>query len=379
MMNQKQSDTSVKKRKSEEKISSLEASKHPKPNRTFKNVLSKHNVNDVLVEMKDGSPIVVHSDDSIYRALSILLENKISGAPVMDWKNPKVCVGFVDMMDINAAIIDVLESSPACDYFSKIPAKSTQRYGNEDQKQGKKQRTYDEDEEPGFEFIEEIIIQSISARAITDFSQMDRLKSLSSNCNLHDAALELSDTKHQRVAIVDPNGEFRGIITQSGFIEYILEEHIELFKQYPKKVGQLVSKAQLSIISADISAFEAFKTMKEKKISSFAICNKHGTLIDVISASDLTLWTEWVACGEVFRFSDFSSLKSPVAEYLESSRAQRDIEKRPPVTCKIDALLEDIVADMLYHHVHRVYVVDENDYPISVVSYADIIWELLQY
>jgi len=366
--------TSVeKKRKPESDDTGGLALKHPrgKKNSEIKKEMSKFTVNDLLVEMKDGSPITLKTTDSIYDALTILLENKISSAPIMDNRQPKICVGFVDMMDICTAIVDILESSPMVERLHNYAAKK------KDSKT--KQNTEEEEAEDSmFEYLEQSIVQGISAKALSDFSKLNVFGTISLEAPLIDAIKELSKPHHLRLCVIDPNtNEFMGVITQSGVMEFALEEFVDHATKKNRKISDLKLSSSLQTIGIDKTAFEAFEKMKDKKVSALGICNRQGTLLDVISASDFTPWTEWLANGQVFRFSDFSKLKFLVGDYLSSSRAQRELGKRRPVMCKYTSLLQDVAGDMLYNHVHQVFVVDENDRPEGVVTYTDLVSELL--
>jgi predicted transcriptional regulator len=43
----------------------------------------------------------------------------------------------------------------------------------------------------------------------------------------------------------------------------------------------------------------------------------------------------------------------------------------------MDTTIDDVIATMLYKNVHRLFIVDETNAPVGVVSYSDIIAELV--
>ncbi len=54
-----------------------------------------------------------------------MLTDKISSVPVMSASDTKKCVGFVDMMDVLAATIRLLESDDIGRHWAKVAAKSS--------------------------------------------------------------------------------------------------------------------------------------------------------------------------------------------------------------------------------------------------------------
>jgi len=340
--------------------------KHPKKKSPIKNLLSDRKIAEILVEMKDGSPITVLSTDSLYTALGTIATDKISSVPVMSASDTTKCVGFVDMMDLLSATITLLESDNIGKHWSKVAARKSRVTSNETE------------EDSMLELAEELLMNSISAQALADISCMDVFVTIPSEMNILDAGEELAHPRHQRLAVVNESHKFMGVITQSGFVEYMTSEYTEELQLSQRKVGSLTLRSKLHTVKEDASAFSAFKMMMEEKTNSLAVVNASGKLVDVISASDLMLWTEWIAVGEVLRFSDISAMKLNVERYLEESRSQREIGKRTPLTCTKTSSLEEVTSDMLFHHVHQLFIVDEANIPLGVVTYADIIEDIIQ-
>lgn len=80
-----------------------------------------------------------------------------------------------------------------------------------------------------------------------------------------------------------------GVITQSGLCEYVSEEH---YQEYEKLLGKLqVQDLKLpdEVITIDEkkTPLEAFRLMRDKKVSGLAIVDENGKLKDVISVRDL--------------------------------------------------------------------------------------------
>jgi len=112
-------------------------------------------------------------------------------------------------------------------------------------------------------------------------------------------------------------------------------------------------------------------------VSGLAVVNDSGRLIDAISVSDLMLFTEWIAGGVEMRFTDLTGLNKTVMEFLENSRAQREVKSKKPMTCPKGDRVCDAMENMLVNHVHRLFIVDAASHPVSIVTYETVIKHLL--
>ena len=93
-----------------------------------------------------------------------------------------------------------------------------------------------------------------------------------------------------------------------------------------------------------------------------------GVMITVLSTSDLRILTT----GKKFRLLDISSL-----QLVQKSRAL-EANARPAVVCvRTTTTLAEIVKRLAATGLHRVYVLDENEKPIGVISLRDLIRYLL--
>jgi len=48
-------------------------------------------------------------------------------------------------------------------------------------------------------------------------------------------------------------------------------------------------------------------------------------------------------------------------------------EHAPAITCTTHSRLRDVIVKLAANRIHRVYVVDANNYPIAVVSLGDVL------
>jgi len=139
-------------------------------------------------------------------------------------------------------------------------------------------------------------------------------------------------------------------------------------------------------ISPGELAINAFKLMKDHKISSVAVV-EDGVLVGNISISDIKLME--------YDLKFFNFLGLQVQEYLQLVNnphtlhqdknpirvevlRKMEVLKGPVVRCKLDANFGFVIKTMLFYQIHRVYIVDNRNYPIGVVSLQQILTQIIQ-
>jgi len=87
--------------------------------------------------------------------------------------------------------------------------------------------------------------------------------------------------------------------------------------------------------------------------------------------SDILVWAEWILNGQSVRFSNLTSLRKSVKEFLQESRSQRSVAENRNLAIQKNSKVQEAVGNMQLNHVHRLFVV-ENSKAISVVNYNNI-------
>ncbi|ELR10921.1 CBS domain containing protein [Acanthamoeba castellanii str. Neff] len=340
----------------------------------LKEALAKGTAQDVIYWMKDGTIIQLLATDSFYVALATLVDAKIRAAPIYDPAEQKY-VGFVDMLDLTAAIVELLEVNETFKNKKnkkEKKEKETKQEEEESEEVKRRKRDYAEDEEDPF--AEHLMLESLSVKAISDFSHTDPFISVRSDESLTKVA-ELLRT-HHRIGVVNEKGTF------IGFVEYLSEEHALTLDKTGLTVGDLgLARHHVHTVPVEgTTALDALKEMRDRKVTGLGVVNKNGVLLDVISASDLMVWAEWEACGQPIRFRHLSTLNYPITEFLAQSRAQAHHKKvnrnEGPMVCTSETELQEAIGTMLVNNIHRLFVVDEARKPVSVLTYGDIIARL---
>jgi len=331
----------------------------------LKNALQNAKAEDLLSWMKDGQLIEVTNEYTLSSVLAVLIENKILSVPVRDVQSGQYS-GFVDMVDIAVAAVDIEESTGVLKQLEEEDPKT----------KGEMLADVDrEDIEPA-ELEESIIMSKLEAKAISDISKRDAFVYVNADDTVLQAAQLL--TNHHRIGIMQGD-KLKGLVTQSGLLEYITEEHADIFQ----KIGGKTTLRELSLPESVISireesrAIEGFKLMRDKGVSGLAVNGERGEFVDSMSVSDIMAWSEWLLCGQPIRFGNLSNLRKPVREFLLESRNQRDVSQHRNLAVTKRQKLADIVSEMQLQRVHRLFVVEKKK-AVTLVNYDHIIRFLLQ-
>jgi len=100
--------------------------------------------------------------------------------------------------------------------------------------------------------------------------------------------------------------------------------------------------------------------MEEKGLMGIAIVDSNGKLTANLSAADL--------CGLTYKSID--SLILPVCDFLQT--LPNADSALTPLTAKPDTPLRDVLQTIAEHHIHRLWIV-ENEKLVDVVTLSDLI------
>lgn len=117
--------------------------------------------------------------------------------------------------------------------------------------------------------------------------------------------------------------------------------------------------------------------MVERKLSGLPVVSANGQLVGDITNKDVRLMLTGVADSHGF---DFVGLT--VAQFVE--RLRNEVDERSEErfwgshVVRPENNLEFVVDKMHEYHVHRVYVIDEENRPIGVISIKDVLSALVE-
>jgi CBS domain-containing protein len=231
-------------------------------------------------------------------------------------------------------------------------------------------------------------IDHLLEKRLFDFETIDPVYSVYGTFPLQTAVELMVGSRAHRVVVLDERGRFSNFISQARLLELLLP----VMSGLPELSRPLIElglweKAikDVAIIHESDMAYRAFKRMKEKRLSGLAVVNSEGVIVGNISVSDLKLLE--------FDMIFFNLLGNSVKEYLRlvSSpellyerpirfrplREALSLLPRPVVTCKLSDSLGYIMAILNHYNIHRVYVVDDKEKPIGVVSLHDVLSHIM--
>lgn len=314
--------------------------------------------------LKEGKVIHVYDDTSVEDAYRTLAAARIHSAPVIS-KTLNLPIGLVDVLDVVEAVVLL---------FRRVTAKDLL-----------------DDEAPVY-FEKEAELGALSATAIKDISTRNPWKPIYSeeNRTLYDVAKLMAEENVHRIPVLskkDPTSDFyhiSSLISQSAVVKYVYDHANEVLgerKNIVVKYMVQTRKMQLVKILQTQSALSAFRLMREKRVSTVAVVNESGELVESISASDLKLWNEWILGNFSIRFRSLSSLGKSVHDFLEDLRYEQgyDDEKKyhSIATCLESSTLFQVLEQIVQFRIHHVYVVDDARVPLRIISLRDILAEVL--
>jgi len=288
---------------------------------------------------------VLRTKDSVESALEKLAAKNITSAPVLDDHN-KIW-GFVDVVDLMMFLVKIATKEQQSKVTPPSTSLSTDDIGMIAKRSG--------------EFALSSLIQVLS----TDQPRHDPYYPLTEDMGIQDA-VEIFVRGIHRIAVTNINNHIVRILTQTNIIKYLANNPTTMglrAEQPVSKFGRL--RTELVSVTPDTLTVEAFKLMAEKRLNSVAIVNKEGVLMGSLSATDLKGLREF----------KFMRLLLPVSEFVAEIRKEQGRNAEYVVKCYQNTSLKRLVELVNHEHVHRIFVVDDNNRPLAVVSLTDLIRE----
>jgi len=170
-----------------------------------------------------------------------------------------------------------------------------------------------------------------------------------------------------RVPVMDENNKIISIVTQSDMLNFLTKQMEILVKDLGNiTINQLdLGTKNVITMSANAQAIHAFYLMYAHKVSAVAIVNSLGSMIANLSASDIRGLEQ----------QHFESLLLPVTQYISNQMGK----VKAPITCSLNTDFQTVLLKMSLFRIHRIWIVDENDKPIGVISQTDVMKKLSEF
>ncbi|KAL7314576.1 cell separation during budding [Mucor circinelloides] len=315
--------------------------------------------------VKDQEVITIEGSLPVEEACNVLINNNISSAPVYDAQVKEVSdnsiiharsyVGMFDYGDVIAYILLVLQNMPPP--------------GDEEEELDGKAR-----ENLTFE-IKDIVRRALEGEDVpvklaSDLSQKNPFYSIMPEATLLSAVEEFAYGTH-RVCVLNPDGTIKGILSQSTVAKYIFDNQ----RHFPdiecmmnKTLRQLgLGVSDVIAVNADSPVLDALALMSKHDISSVAVLGHMGVVLGNISMTDVK---------HVVKSYRHQLLWKTCFHFVSLVRTQQGIDdgqdRLPVFDVRLDTTLGFAVAKLLATKSHRVWVIDERERAIGVLSITDV-------
>lgn len=308
----------------------------------FVEMLQQTLVNDIITAKQ---VVTLDGEKTVREAMSLLGRFKILSAPVVE-KSTKNLLGFVDVRDICTLSLNIYKTlSPSLDFKISFERR----------------------------IVDDMNEKFLNTRVATiiDLSHGDPSLAVSGLSPIFQT-IGLFQKGVNRVTVLGPDGRAETVISQSDIVRFLvskIDEFPDIFDLSVNEHG-LARKKNLIRINKIEPTIKAISLLIQHKISAVAVINDDGTLIGNFSASDMK--------GHgVTDYGDgadpFGSLFMPVLAFLE----QGGMSFFPVVTVKGETPFGIVLLKLIAMRVHRLWVVDEEDKPIGVITLTDIMHALI--
>uniref|UniRef100_A0A1D1XKE2 Protein SDS23 n=1 Tax=Anthurium amnicola TaxID=1678845 RepID=A0A1D1XKE2_9ARAE len=298
----------------------------------------------------DQKVIIIDGDTAIEAACDTLIKNNVSSAPVYDNKT-KTYVGMFDWADVMTYLLIVLKKKDVLEQQQKS------------------------DEELTSEFNDllklAIQCQPVPVKLASDLSNRNPFYSVLPETSLLQVVESFGSGTH-RVAVVDGDGNMKGILTQSKVVNY-LYDNVTKFPQieniFPKPLNELdIGKSTVISAQADSFVLDALTMMNKNSLSSIAIVDFDGILVGNISMTDVKY---------ILRSYSHSLMWKTCRQFVNHVRSRQGLEdgqdKYPVFDVRLASTLGYTIAKLVATKAHRVWVVDERTQAIGLVSLTDVL------
>eukprot|EP01114_Cavostelium_apophysatum_P007150 TRINITY_DN1893_c0_g1_i1.p1 TRINITY_DN1893_c0_g1~~TRINITY_DN1893_c0_g1_i1.p1 ORF type:complete len:338 (+),score=94.35 TRINITY_DN1893_c0_g1_i1:108-1121(+) len=192
--------------------------------------------------------------------------------------------------------------------------------------------------------------------------------SVGTSSTLNDLLNVMATKRLHRVPVVDANGSLERLVSQMDLIRWIDHNMDALGDVASQTVAQLSldsDRQDLFKASTSITALEAFKLINDKKISGVPVVDENDKIVGNISTSDLK-----VALSNT---DEFLRLYQPVKDYLQVVKERDTHVPDRRITCTSKTSFRELVHSFAGHHVHRIFVEDDQQRLTGVVTLTDVL------
>jgi len=198
-------------------------------------------------------------------------------------------------------------------------------------------------------------------KSILDLKEQSPFLELDKNPSLLDLVKFLGSGKYHRV-IMTKDFVPVGILSQMDVVRFLVKNlHVLPENLRQSTISKLSNKSGVIFVKETDKILDAFNKIVNFNFYGVAIVNSQNKVIGNLSVSDL----RGLSVDDLK-----NALNLTVNGFLSKTKTFliKDLVHSSP-----DATFETVMSQMLDKHVHRVYITDENQYPIDVFSTSDVV------
>jgi len=170
---------------------------------------------------------------------------------------------------------------------------------------------------------------------------------------------------HRVWLVNSPGGDIINVITQQGALDQLTDKmsyFTDLTNKSLTDLGLATPNPVVCVSSRD-TFWDAFCSIRDHFVSGVGVVDDRGRLVNNISATDLK--------NLIRDPYHFQAMARPIADFVDTSGFAVQ-------TCTPKDTLEDVMRRMQATRVHRLYIVDAEHKPLSVVSIRDVLAQFVR-
>jgi CBS domain-containing protein len=183
-----------------------------------------------------------------------------------------------------------------------------------------------------------------------------------------------------RVLVINGEGNYENLITQTDVL-LLIGQFLPLLPQVIRKktVGQMnLLTTKIKTASKTQSVVQIMSDLKEDNdfVPAVPVVDTNGTLIATFSASNLKGISKGTFTQLLFPILEFLGQQDNTKPFQVAIQHQKSLH---PVTCTASNTWEEVIRLLIVNRIHRVWLVDNLNKPVGVVSIGDILRSLKEY
>jgi CBS domain-containing protein len=216
----------------------------------------------------------------------------------------------------------------------------------------------------------EFALADKAAKDVMNFSKLNNCVTLKEHSTFKDVLKVLSKHGTRRVPMLARGGYFdvkhkrplARFLTQTDVIRFVATNENVFGASLDVSVGGCVGTYPAYCVYSTVKTIDAFQEMIERGVSAVGVCDPSSQLIGNLSVRDIV---------NIIHSTPSFSFTSTVGEFIAMEQLP---ENRPEhaLTCHKGDSVRSVLETMNTHGIHRVYVIDEDDFPSGVISLTDL-------